>query len=275
MVNIYLVVPESAPVIGDQWLQSNEQFLEEDAIVDFISNLKLKIEVIRMEKYDGFYDSHNILNFLRDFEIVSDYFPNPAFRRLRSLIKSWNNWRDDKLQKSSITYSLFTQAISNNSLCEVRESQFINDHKENDAHAILNHFAYNLPSSISISRNRINNNITILSTEYEIKDWFITNRIPKRNFQITDKHGENRQDIRVINGEIISPLRCSKEHAFELLKSAIGDSKKDLYNFDPQNGEFIVFKFEGNNPQNMYHGYHVPVNTNEIPQNIKEKLSPQ
>ncbi len=99
------------------------------------------------------------------------------------------------------------------------------------------------------------------------------NRLPPRNFNINPKHGENRQDIRTVNGEIISPLRCSHQKAQALLDTAIGKSEKELYNTDPDYDEIIVFKYEGPTPQNMYHGYHVPKNTEEIPFDIRKRLS--
>lgn len=96
----------------------------------------------------------------------------------------------------------------------------------------------------------------------ELDEWLQSNR-KARNF--------NNADTRHIEGDPIyytqrkSPLLggiASRPIAAELLKSALGDKKRndnvhDLVNFDEVKGEFIWYEYEGDNPQNQYHAYHL------------------
>lgn len=269
MVNLFILLPESEP--SNQWMLSNERFQEEEGIVTFIRNLKNKLDSIHLEIYDGYFDNLNIQNFLRDFEEVADYYPNPTFRLLRSILRDWDNWRNDIKQVNTKSYTIFNQGIDDHTFCEIAERQTILD---NNNFVLLNHFGHELGSTIEIIVQENIIPIISLSTEKEISLWFANERVPKRNFQIIEKHGENREEGRWWNGKWASPLRCSQQEAFELLKFAIGDTIDELINYHEINGQgyFIVFKYEGNNPQNMYHGYHVPLDTLEIPSKIKEKL---
>ena len=261
MVNLFILLPESEP--NTQWNSSNEQFQNEHGIVSFIQDLKLKLDATALEEYDGFYDNLNIKNFLLHFEEVADYYPNPAFRLLRSILQPWNNWRDDIKQNSNKAYTIFNQSIENHTFCEIAERQLIID---TDKFAILNHYGHELGSLIEITVQQNVVPVSSFSTEKEISAWFANERVPIRDFQITEKHGENRQEIIMWRGREASPLRCSKQEAFELLKFAIGDSITELFNYDEIDGQgyFIVFKFEGDTPQNMYHGYHVSIDLSLI-----------
>ncbi|MCG8322068.1 MAG: hypothetical protein MI921_21395 [Cytophagales bacterium] len=136
----------------------------------------------------------------------------------------------------------------------------------------MNHHAHKLGQEVTISVGNQNVVISSLSTNKEIGMWFAKERIPSRNFHVIEKHGENRSEERRVKGELISPLKCSRNEAQKLLHLAIGESIKELYNFDQKHNNYIVFKHEGENPQNMYHGYHLPLETKEIPDNLKEEL---
>ena len=125
---------------------------------------------------------------------------------------------------------------------------------------------------VTINEEKSAIKIDNLKNEKEIFEWFAQNRLPPRNFNINPKHGENRQDVCIVNGETISPLRCSSQMAKALLDTAIGKSEKELYNIDPDYDEIIVFKYEGPTPQNMYHGYHVPKDAEEVPIDIRKKF---
>lgn len=269
MVNLFILLPESES--SNQWMLSNESFQEENGIVTFIRHLKNKLDSIHLETYDGHFDNLNIQNFLNDFEEVADYYPNPAFRLLRSILKDWDNWREDIKQDNLKEYTIFNQRIENHTFCEIAERKLILD---NQKFSILNHYGHELGNQIEIVVQRTVIPIISLSTEEEINLWFANERIPIRNFQIIEKHGENREEVIRWRGRDVSPLRCSQQEAFELLKFAIGDTIDELFNYHEINGQgyFIVFKFEGNTPLNMYHGYHLPLGTSEISNEIKNKL---
>ncbi len=270
MVNLFLIIPESNPQYN--WMQSNDRFQDENQIVIFVQELESKLETIKLESFVGFYDSENMLNFLSDFKDVEDYYPNPAFRSLRAQLRNWNNWRDQMVQESGNGYLIYNQRVESHTFCECFQRSIANEQLKA---SILNHHGHSLGNKIHVLSNAKNKAFDSIETGQELTNWFARERVPARNFQAIPKHGENRPDQRSIKGELISPLRCSQEQAQILLNTAIGGHISELYNFDADHNHYIVFKFEGNNPQNMYHGYHVPMDTTEVPNDIKTKLRSQ
>ncbi len=267
MVKLFLLLPESNP--SYDWTLSNSEFQDEEKIITFIKELKEKLDSISVENFQGYYDGENITNFLIDFSELEDYYPKPSFRRLKSILYLWDNWRDEVKQKECSEYYLFNQKINNHTFCECAQIKF---EKSNTKTLILNHYGYSIKKKIVIELNSQKILIYSVENQEQLTEWFIKNRIPKRNFHIIPKHGENREDIRNINNEVISPLRCSCAEAQVLLNSAIGNSVEELFNFDEKRNAFIVFKSEGENPQNLYHGFHLPKDSIEIPESIKNKL---
>lgn len=267
MVNVFLLVPESKPTTP--WSLSNESFQDEKQFSLFVNDLKTKIASFQIENYEGFYDLNNVINFLKDFKDLEEYYPKPAFRLFKSSLKNWSNWANQTQCLPHDEYKIFNQKISNHTFCEITAR------KLNDKHtnfSILNHNGHNLGNHIKFSINNEIVNISSFSTKLEVLDWFSINRIPKRNFNLNPKHGENRQDERIINGELISPLKCSKENAQIMLNRAIGYKLDELFYFDKSKNNILIFKSEGNSPQNTYHGFHVPLNSQELPNNIKIKF---
>ncbi len=267
MVKLFLLLPESQPSYS--WCLSNTDFQDEEKIVAFIRELKESITSISIETFQGYYDSKNIKNFLSDFIELEDCYPKPPFRMLRSILNSWDNWREEEQQKNDAEYCLFGQKISSHTFCECAQINFDNS---NTTTLVINHYGHNIGKEITIILNSREVFIHSVENQTELTEWFTNNRNPKRKFHIIPKHGENRIDIKVINNETISPLRCSCKEAQVLLNTAIGDSIKELFNFDEKRDAFIVFKYEGQNPQNLYHGFHLPKDTDEIPKSIKDKL---
>ncbi len=268
-VNLFLLLPETKP--SNQWMRSTEADFY--GYQTLIQGLKVISESIAIEKYEGFYDDLNINNFLCLYDTLEDCYPSAPKRLLRSVISrnAFTNWREEAVQSADANYQIFNQPVNDNTFCEIAERK---NKIGDDKYALLNHHACIIKKMISVTVNRksvveINN----LKDEKEISEWFAQNRLPRRNFNINPKHGEKRQDVRIVNGETVSPLRCSKQKAQALLDTAIGESEKELYNSDPDYDEIIVFKYEGPTPQNMYHGYHVPKNSEEVPNDIRKRLS--
>jgi len=270
-VEIFLLLKESVP--QNQWMNNNDELtLDFNQVQSYIKEFIQFITSSEIEKYQGFYDSSNIKNFIENLEYFKDEYPNPIHRTIQINLskEGWIDWRDNKVHSEEKNYAIFNQEIQNHTFCEISERKASN---KNHNYALINHSAYNLASPISVTINENDETeIDSLTTVEEIFDWFTQNRIPKRNFHINPKHGENRQDERLINNELISPLRCSAQEAKVLLKSAIGNNRNELFNIDKERNHFIVFKYEGNTPDNLYHGYHVPANSPEVPDWIKVKL---
>ncbi|OAI09371.1 hypothetical protein A1353_03430 [Methylomonas methanica] len=86
-------------------------------------------------------------------------------------------------------------------------------------------------------------------------EWIISQG-PKRVFNVSQKHGENGKS----NWPNESPLLCSGEEAQELLNNAIADfneKQRRLFNYDRNRNAFIEFFYEGDTPQQQWHGFHV------------------
>jgi len=241
----------------------------------FIQDLKRISKSIAIENYEGFYDCLNVKNFLCLYDILEDDYPSAPKKLLQSVIlrNAFINWREKAIQSPDTNYQIFKQPISDNTFCEIAERKnMVSD----DNYAILNHHACTIRNMIAININeKLAIEIDNLKDEKELLVWFAQNRLPPRNFNINPKHGENRQHVQKVDGKKISPLRCSCQKAQTLLDSAIGNPEKELYNLDPDYDEIIVFKYESRTPQNMYHGYHVPKDSEDVPIDIRKKLNCQ
>lgn len=268
-VNLYYLLPESTPT--NTWMRSNNDLQDEVNIVHFMNELDEIQYSIRLENYTGYFDSENVKNFLEDFETAQDYYPNPVFTLMRKKMLMWYDWRKQPHQRSENDYELHGQNISNHTFSEITEHKNQNSY---DNFVLVNHQACNCPSPIEVLINKTETvEIDSVSNSKELFEWFAENRLPIRDFHTIEKHGENRTKKRKWNGKWASPLRCSEDRAFEILQRAVGVNKKELFNRDDDNADYyIVFKHEGNNPQNMYHGYHVPKESDEIPKQVKERL---
>lgn len=91
------------------------------------------------------------------------------------------------------------------------------------------------------------------STHLDLMGW-IVGFFP-RNFNLSDKHGENGKG----NWPHESVLLCSASDAQSLLNTAVPSTrfKERLYNFDTIRQKFIELYYEGDNPQQQWHGFHV------------------
>lgn len=269
-VNLFILLPETKPT--NQWMRSTEDVCKIIAYETLIQDLKKIFESITIEIYKGFYDNLNIKKFLCSYNTLADYYPFVSKKLLQSVISknAFINWREEAIQSPDADYQIFHQPISDNTFCEIAERK---NTVGNDNYALLNHHACNIQKMITVKINQTSViEIDNLKDEEEVVAWFVQNRIPSRNFNINPKHGENLQKVRKVGGEIISPLRCSRQEAQALLDTAIGNPEKELYNFDPNYDEIIVFKYEGPTPLNTYHGYHVPKDSTEVPIDIRKRL---
>ncbi len=76
-VNLFLLLPETEPANG--WMRSTEaEFYEIDAYEKIIHELNTIFESMEIEKYEGFYDSLNIMNFLFLYDTLEDCYPTSA-----------------------------------------------------------------------------------------------------------------------------------------------------------------------------------------------------
>jgi hypothetical protein len=271
--NLFLLLPETEP--SNLWMRSTIEHYSDIAGYELlIKQLCSLFESITVEEYGGFYDKRNIDLFMNLYNTLEDCYPAAPRRVLRTifLTNGLVNWRDEAKQSSDRTYSIFSQNLTEgNTFCELAERITTTP---TDTFALLNHYACKIVGTIKVCINNTNQvEIHNLQTEFELSRWFALHRRPPRVFNINPKHGEQRQTVRIVNGETISPLRCSRADAQLLLNTAIGISARELYNIDLKFSEIIVFKNEGSTPQNTYHGYHVSMSSAEVPSSIRAKLA--
>lgn len=98
----------------------------------------------------------------------------------------------------------------------------------------------------------------VYSTQ-QISDWIKLNRHPLV-MNKNNKHGENGVGGHSHNkGNKVSKLYTTIAKAQLLLDDSIADkrySKRKRYNYDTERNKIIAFYFEGDTPQNQYHGFH-------------------
>lgn len=94
-----------------------------------------------------------------------------------------------------------------------------------------------------------------------LENWFYENT-QKRKINTTDfRHQEKSPDYIKGKSPLLYDIRNIENQNFIqfLLDSAVGDTKEKniLINFDKEKDCYIRFEYEGDNPQNQYHAYHL------------------
>jgi len=267
--NVFILFPESEP--SNQWILNNELFQTEEGFKVFIKELESINYSTNIEEFEGFYDSLNINNFLKYFEILEECYPHASIRTFRSLLKSFQNWRDTLVQIKEKEYFIFKQITADNSFCEMFERKFKNNE---DNFSIFNLKALELKKSVKITSENKTFEFVILDNDTQIENWFSKNRNPQRKFHVIGKHGENGKGnwINRKGTKDASPLLCNAKHAQKLLYSAIGENIEQLFNYDTKFKRIIKFHFENTfeNGENLYHGYHLAHPINHQPDKDEE-----
>jgi len=149
-------------------------------------------------------------------------------------------------------------------LKEIYERKIVDNQSEYILFNLYNNFIIN---DIKISICKICNNTPSdcqdafhIKNFKELDQWLDENRTP-RSYNFEDyRHIEGHP--KYVKNPPKSPLLGGlggRQYAEELLPHAVGDKKETqrLYNFDEKNECYIQFEYEGDNPANQYHGYHL------------------
>lgn len=268
--NLFLLLPESGTP-STRWTKSNERMLEYEELVTIIKELENCFYQISVENFDAYYDALNLTSFLHAPSIIEEYYPYPISRIIHDLFKklALTNWRQSINLDCGQIFKIFGQSIEDHTLCAiVVHQQFC---AGTDNFVLLNHSALTLTDNISVRTADITIEIPNIQSSSELFKWFCGNRLPPRKFHITSKHGENGRG----HWSGASPLLCNCSHAQTLLNNAIGDESKLLFNFDAEHQAIITFWFENTltgDGERLYHGYHVPKTSTEIPSRIRQRL---
>lgn len=266
---LFLLLPKYQESQDDQspYLCSFE-LKEPDDIQSFLRIIEDINDFFTHENYQNYYDSDNVKAFAYPLNELEDCYPDQT-TYLRSLLRSWENWRESSLQEEEDSFCFSDLPISNDTLCEIAKRKTTNSQ---NTYLLVNHSALNHTKAIIVICNK--NKIQIDQCGGSIKhisQWFETNRKPTRTFHLNPKHGENGIGAYHKNkGEEVSILLCSKQEAEIMLQKALGTfNAPTLYYYDEVNQKYIEYKFE-NTPNNSYHAFHI--DKERVPKDVIAKI---
>lgn len=116
------------------------------------------------------------------------------------------------------------------------------------------------------------------SSLHDFADW-VFKTIPKRNFNHNPKHGDDfKKAFKDNKGLKVSNQGFSDNDAQELLRTAIPHFNKQfvqakicLYNYDSVIKSYVKFYYEGETPQNFWHGH--AIEEKDVPSEIIKILN--
>lgn len=265
---------------GDEWIPAEETFVNQTLI-----NLLKAIGTINfLPDVDLYYSEQGLATLvtnITDLVGSTEYAIGTPIARIRQALYDIgaSSWEGESMQNNSYSYYLQIDKgsgqplnVNGSTIAECSERKINREHL---AIVSLDSSEYNTESLIHINRSKNygDSEMNIISvdnlfTPKLIIEYLIRTR-EKRNFHVIKKHGENGVGALPNNKGIVSVLECSQEEAQALLDKAVGTRDcNELYAYDDARSKFIVFKYEGDNPQNKYHGYH-PENQNDIPEKVQ------
>ena len=199
------------------------------------------------EVYDLYYDKINLDSFL--ISIKEDYVSKRSLRKILQKIKA-SNW--NKMPPFTETTKLGGRRLKGETFSYV---SMLYTSGTMDVNAILDMDAMNgtYPGFC----------VEVLKPDIPtIHNWFTRNRVPKRNYHWSSKHGEFGKG----NWPGVSVLLGSRQEAEQVLHAAVGTKeKKDLYIYDKTYGKYMRYMPE--NVNDTYHSFHI--DKNEIDPHIK------
>lgn len=276
---IALVFPEYAdkdnPLTSNEWVVAD---LPKDSdLKDWVKSLYSFIDFYKYEGCDFIYDSKNADACIFIASVLDDCYPN--IRSLfRIALRGIENWRTNRVSSENEEYNIYESCIKD----EMRTEVAAREVSCPDSKYIL---AVHIPDykQKAWMLNNGENNTEVVAYPMQIPnvfEWLSENRIPPRVYNWNEKHGENGVGAHKSNkGDDVSVLLCSREHARELMRKAIGNREFDvLYCFDPQHGKFMEYKQDteltdkdGNVVSRSYHSFHID-DEGRVPKEIKERM---
>jgi hypothetical protein len=258
---VFVLFPETEP--QHPFIKRNEGFQDEEELNNYFNKFILSKKAIAIENYWGYYDSENVKQYLKHYKILEDCYPTNPSRVIGLLLKDWENWRSDNISILNIECILFYQSLFDNTFCKLAHNKLQNN---TNKYVLASHEALVIPL-IEHEVNMLGQSQTIFCHPLShLPLWFVENRIPKRIYHPSPKHGENG----IGEYRDAAKLLCSHIDAEKMLQKAIGlNGMDELYYYDTTHQKYIIFRYEGDIPQNQFHAYHI-ANDNDVPKEIKE-----
>jgi hypothetical protein len=264
---------------GEDWIPtSSEEFNENiDTLMEALNSF------IFLPDIDVFYSSSEfdaLFSNINNIAEISDYSITNPIHRIRQLLMEVESteWTTSQIHRADHRYYYLynlgaqTAFVNGTSLAEACE------HKHNNQNICLVNLhssEFNATPNIHVSRSNINppyningHNLDCIVNMAQCITWYHNNR-PARTYTWNKKHGEFGKGVIANKGEDVSPLECSRKEAEAFLSVALGYRKaNELYNFDPQNEKFMVWKCDAPGTYS-FHAYH-PINQDEVDVKVKQ-----
>ncbi len=198
-------------------------------------------------------------------------------RELRFALKNLENWRKNRESSENDEYNLNYSSIKDEMRVEIATRMSNNP---NDSFLLTVHIPNYVVKEWQLSKGQ--NTYCIESRPLSIKEvfeWMSSHHHPQRSYNWNPKHGENGKGAHPTNnGDEVSVLLCSREHAAEIIHKAVGEPMYDtLYCYDTDFGKYMEFKADckyehlQDRTKRNYHSYHLSEES-AIPHRIKKKL---
>lgn len=244
-----------------------ENFSNEN-IKEFVKKINPILEIGRQLKAKVYYSLYDIEGLNDVFTDFKDSYIKNQKNYLAELLKDFimNNKKTNlfKIHFSDVNTSL-----------ESFSSTYFKPTSGN--HNVV--FSLNCKGNLSLLLVKSNNDFEKVELNFnncKNSIWdFINEVLPKREYNFSNKHGNDKIKAIAPNNEKASQLLCSDDQAQELLNTAIFDlnhREKFYCNFDQTFEKYILFPFEGENPQNKFHAFHLVEAewNNKIPKSIRK-----
>lgn len=276
----------------------------EESIQKFLEHLKDTLDCFYRRKDKVFYNSEDIKVFLDFFnnETLKGEYLTSLKENLWDILENAENWQGKATIIDNASYYHWDicaekiEKIDNQqykkTLAELTE-RILQEKKEHTYLLVLpvsDTSLYHCKPIITCFKDSFDSEetpkfikIDYVESPQKANQWLLKNRIPL-TMNRSNKHGENGKGQFPAGIERkISKLYCNIEEAQELLNKAIGDERiqeNRVFNYDEKHQKFIVFFYEGKNPQNQYHAFHLDTEQeiqeqipNKIQKELKEKFN--
>lgn len=246
----------------------NPENFKDENVKEFKNKIKLLLEVGRHLKADVFYSKSDIGILSDFFENIDDNFSQSQANTLEVLLLDFKPI-DNNSHFFEIEFAGEKSGLKNIKLPYLGN---VDIKKHNIILSLNNESICVLLVNTDSSFEKVQ--ISTYSKPEEV--WKVITSSLQRNYHFSSKHGNNfKKAIDPSAKKKASQLLCTDTEAQKLLDEAIFDKRKKLkfhYNFDKIKGKYIVFPYEGTNPQNQFHAYHVDEEEwdKEIPSSIRK-----
>lgn len=282
---ITLILPEYDDINNELTSQNWKQNLiyDEDSLKSIVEEIKEFADFYKDEECSLMFDSKNIKAFMFLPSERPKYYLD-ATRKLKLILNKveyfkLGDWRENRISSKTDEYTLYYSPCTDEIRTEIAARKANNP---NDDYLIAIHILDYKAKTWKLSKD--GKQISIESLPMSIKkvfEWLSLHRHPKRVYNWNEKHGEYGKGAHPEhNGDIVSVLMSSREHAGDIMNKAIGVAPNYdfLYCFDNDYHKYMEYKADckgkqrPNTEKRMYHSYHLD-NDSTIPKQIKKKLN--